>query len=339
MEIKFLDNRGFFKECVLVAFFVLNSLLFYLYLKLDNDLLDSIFNPLDFKHRYFDHQSFVWAILSHFQPLLYLSVLFFLSKRRFKYSLLFLFYWISYGIFYELLYWEIDTQIINAEVIKLYILLGAASLLLIYKVGQFTGRVGKDDPFKKVDIIPTLIIISLPIFAKLIWNMPRSVESMSFLGYQISAGEWPNLCALFWYILIKMFVCVPLVICYLTITNWWRYSLLFPILLAVFQLVNGINPNVRYADENEIWQAIPYLTIVFLILLFLARAAYYQSRIKLLYKNTVAQIEQNKERLFDTKYNNLRHTWKGITRFKSKEESISDLKDLRDELERQLEKY
>jgi len=53
---------------------------------------------------------------------------------------------------------------------------------------------------------------------------------------------------------------------FLTSKNWWRFAILVPFTMFLFQLSGVISYKVKYMDEYDFWDSLPFiLPIVFLV--------------------------------------------------------------------------
>ncbi|MEM1336465.1 MAG: hypothetical protein AAGF96_01885 [Bacteroidota bacterium] len=160
------------------------------------------------------------------------------------------------------------------------------------------------------------------------------------MNYKISSGGWQLIPSLFGFIIVKLNLLVPCFVFFFTIKKWWRYAFLFPIMLAIYQLKNGIDPKVEYVDVNEFIEAAPLLLLVLVFLLFLSRSAYYQSKIAQIYSTTTHRIEEMARSRFRRQEDYLKTTKKQLNHLKStKKTNKEELFRLKHQLEQELQDY
>ena len=62
---------------------------------------------------------------------------------------------------------------------------------------------------------------------------------------------------------------------FLTSQNWWKYAILVPFTMFLFQLSGVINAQMEYIDEFDFWYSLP---VVLPILFFLIYISYIVSK-------------------------------------------------------------
>ncbi|HAT67082.1 MAG TPA: hypothetical protein DCS66_21230 [Flavobacteriaceae bacterium] len=62
---------------------------------------------------------------------------------------------------------------------------------------------------------------------------------------------------------------------FLTSQNWWKYAILVPLTLFLFQLSGVVNAKMEYIDEFDFWYSLP---VVLPILFFLIYISYIISK-------------------------------------------------------------
>lgn len=290
-----------------------------------------------YTHRHDNNQVLFWFQLNFFQILAFLFLLFNISSQYFKYALLYPIYCLINEICWKL--FPLDIMVRHEmmfEVISIVIAIGLAYIVKNKKVSY-------QSIFPKIKIhqifIGVFYIVLTFCFRKLI-NMPDTIQEVDFLGFTISAYSFISLPAFLYIFSLKLLLVSTLILLLFNIKRWWRYSFLIPISLTIFQIYSIVFSDSEGLDEHEIFQALPLLFLVFILLLFLSRSAYYNSQLKRLYHNTVSQMEQNKEHLLGDKFNYFQQRWKNVTNSNYKKgNGLSELNDLKRELERQLGEY
>ncbi|MEM7487321.1 MAG: hypothetical protein AAF348_19100, partial [Bacteroidota bacterium] len=203
-----------------------------------------------------------------------------------------------------------------------------------------TSKLGLGIFIKKVNLVFLgLFFIGLPIFLKWLLGFSDPIPEINFFGLIITTDLFTDVSVFLWVLSLKLLLYVTLLLLFFTLRKWWRYSILAPILLTTFQIRTIIFPKSEVFDEYEVFESLPLLLIVLVVLLYLSKAAYYQSRLKGLYQTTVSQMEEHKKRLLGDKASQLHQKWKELAHFKSKDTNVNALKDLKNDLERELKKY
>ncbi len=338
----FVADKNFVKEFLLAAFILLNSLLPQLHLVVKADLSTLHFLGIKVIHSFPDNQFFVWTQLCYVQSLLMVGVFFHSITRRYKYVLLFLIYWFLYSILFflfEKVTNESDMMLIKNSCLFVVFMPYLVHLwckgFLITPCKSITKQ-----EHSKTDVIVFFLLLCLPFLDKLNENYTPRVSELLIFNYSFDSGGWQFIHTLFWFIIIKLNFLVPSMVLFFTVKKWWRYALLFPILLTIYQLKNGVDPNLEYVDKYEIFEAFPMLLGVLILLLFLSRSAYYQSKMKELYQRTYHHLERVLRNRFKRREIFLSETRDRFQRLKnSKNSKEEELYQLKQRLEQELQKH
>ncbi|WP_380216299.1 hypothetical protein [Jejudonia soesokkakensis] len=57
---------------------------------------------------------------------------------------------------------------------------------------------------------------------------------------------------------------------FLTARNWWKYAILIPLTMFLFQFVGVLNVELAYIDEYDFWYSLPIITPIILFLIFIS---------------------------------------------------------------------
>ncbi|MEM1336463.1 MAG: hypothetical protein AAGF96_01875 [Bacteroidota bacterium] len=184
-----------------------------------------------------------------------------------------------------------------------------------------------------------LLLIGIPFFGKFAGGLPYNLKELSIFGHIVSDHGFPNVGGFIWFLLLKVNVLMVVLLLYFNVAIWWRYALLFPILLSSFQIRTALNPDLEHVDAYEIVEAAPFLVLVLLILLLLSNTAYYQSKMKQLYQRTYDHLELVIQKRFGQRELFLTKT-KGKWEVMQKKQDLEEeeLLQLKQHLEQELQK-
>lgn len=101
--------------------------------------------------------------------------------------------------------------------------------------------------------------------------IPETTESISFLGFTIKAGAYGNINYYAYYFLTKMVFFSSFAIWFVTCRHWWRFALLVPLAMLVFQIVGIVNTSIDYIDEFDFWYSLPIVIPVLVLLIFISK--------------------------------------------------------------------
>ncbi|MEM1336464.1 MAG: hypothetical protein AAGF96_01880 [Bacteroidota bacterium] len=337
-----LENRRFtfFKEVGILLLILVNCLILPLHLLFDENSSTIYLFGNKIGHSYLSNQAYAWFTICQLQILIYALLCFYFSKRKYKYALLALIYWMVYALIFDLYIESEDDFILIIQCFSIIITVGVMFLVSGRKIQRCTSYgQGVKTRKHRLDGIIAVPLIFLPFVERLIYRFPEEMNEINILGTTLSSYGFPNITALLDYLLLKLFLIVPVLLLFLEIRKWWRFALLVPILLTVFQMKTAFNPNMEFLDTFEILDAAPLLTLVVVLLLFLSNTAYYQSKIKQMYQRTYDRLELVIQKRFGQREAFLTKTkskWEAM----QKEPKLNDaeLLQLKQQLEQEIQK-
>ncbi len=333
------QKNTFGKEVWLALIIIGNCLIGLLHLPVDPQFSTLHVLGYEYHHDFVNNRAFVWFTICHLQILVYTMLCFYFSKRRVKWALSFLMYWMVYTLVWDIFQWANGNTVLMTQSLSILLTIILIGVLVSRKIKR---EGSKDHIFKfkkyKSDVFIAILIIFLPYLEKSIFHLPFDLRELHILGLTISSSGFPNISSFLGYLLLKVYLLLPTLLCFFEVKKWWRYALLIPILLAIFQIRTALNPDTEDLDTYEVIQALPLLLSVLFLLLFLSRTAYYQSRMMRLYQTTYHNLEvlvhkrlQNREAFLKT----TKEKWQQLKTTSSDEQELLDLKQ---HLERELKK-
>ena len=333
------QKNTFGKEVLLALIIIGNCLIGLLHLPVDPQF--STLHVLDYEyhHDFINNRAFVWFTICHLQILVYTMLCFYFSKRRFKWALSVLIYWMVYFLIWDIFPWANHDTALMTQSLSILLTIILIGVLVIRK----TNRQGdKDHIFRlkkfKSDGFIALLLLFLPFLARIVFGLPDDLQELHILGLTVSSSGFPNVSAFLVYLLLKVYLLIPTLLCFFEVKKWWRYALLMPVLLAVFQIRTSLNPNTEDLDTYEVIQALPLLISVGLLLLFLSKTAYYQSKMVQLYQTTYHNLELLVHKRFQNREAFLKTTKEKWQQLKTTQTDEQELLDLKQRLEQELKK-
>jgi len=287
--------KQFWKEIGLVILIIVTSILPYFNVLFSEALRNSI-NVFGFEisHTHYNNQAVFHSLFNRILMIVFPLILFKVSNRRFRYAVLFLLYWNLYRLF-----WVFSNEDFLAQNTLLFQCIAMALVLLLLvrfsvadrKIIMVFEGVVKKGKTNKLDFLIAFLILAVTIIQRLIFDFPFDDDSFHFMGFEISDHGFQSTRTFLWILSHKLSMLTVVSVCYFTQMKWWRYALLFPILLFIYEVRNVLNPDTEFMLEHEIMEAFPLLFGVLLLLVFLSRAAYFQSKAAAIYQSTYQRIE------------------------------------------------
>lgn len=109
-------------------------------------------------------------------------------------------------------------------------------------------------------VIATFIAITPYLFT--IWEgVPDEMSWDTFLGTYTS-NYYESVQILVWTLLGKVIPLFLLLIWIFTCRQWWYHVILVPIAMYVYQIMEVINDDVKFAEENQILYLLPVMAII-----------------------------------------------------------------------------
>ncbi len=333
----------FFQNLVFVILILANSLILQFHLLGEETSSNLRFNGKTLSHVYDSDQMFYWILLSYFQLLAFHVIFFFTVKTGIRYFALFGIFWHTWGLTNELLLlFDLNYYRDTIKLLLMCTVLFLGILEFVRSVLRKKKPIDSDQTGKSLGyyLLITVFMFGPMLMEKISYELSSGKDTYVILGVPIGSRGFPDFSLLVWFTSLKLQLVFPLIVLFLHLKAWWRYALLFPILLTVYQLRSGLNPNLKDIDAYEIFEAAPLLLIVLALLLFLSRSAYYQSKTARLFKRAAKNVEALVQVRFKKQEHFLKNAKARFTQLKSdKDPNEQELRDLKQHLEKELQEY
>ncbi|GMN05307.1 hypothetical protein MTsPCn5_06950 [Croceitalea sp. MTPC5] len=333
---EFKDN--YLKELLLaVILFCLPALILAHKFFQEDIASELVFFGLTFKNTLYDDQVMAYIFLLSLIPFMYMVFFFFHAKGIMRLTLLLPILWTVYdqslSIFYMM-------EPINAygktlsfclALIALYFLLKSfVPNLLTFKKLINLKRASKN--------LSSLVPIG--IFCLLYcYNLIPDDLNVFFIGdIKIDSFLYRSFQVLFYLLGIKLSMLLLLLTWYFTEKKWWKYALLSPILITIYQLSTFFNTETDILDEYEIIRGFPFLVLIAVLLVALSKNAKDQYVVQSVYRKTSSQIEKLLEQRNQEHVNAILDTKRRLTDLKEQKATahINDLMEIKKQLEHEL---
>ncbi|WP_378186851.1 hypothetical protein ACE939_00700 [Aquimarina sp. W85] len=77
----------------------------------------------------------------------------------------------------------------------------------------------------------------------------------------------------------KITLCLITTMWFFTATQWWRYAILVPFSMFLFQLSGVINQHLEYIDNYDFWYSLPIIIPIVAIMIMISRKLNDQTKI------------------------------------------------------------
>jgi len=119
-------------------------------------------------------------------------------------------------------------------------------------------------------MVAFLILAAIPFLFYAYRLISTETTEISILGFTIEAGAHGNMNYYAYYFLGKLSFLIAFVVWFLTSKHWWRFAILIPICMLIFQLCGLVNTSVGYIDEFDFWYSLPIVIPIVIILLVMS---------------------------------------------------------------------
>lgn len=107
-------------------------------------------------------------------------------------------------------------------------------------------------------VVISVILIAIPFTYHLYLSAPGDKDYWNtFFGTIIVNEYWNDVQSYLYQIINKLTLLLFLSIWYFTSKNWWKYSLLVPVSIYLFQLAAIFNDNYEFVDQFEFIHSLP----------------------------------------------------------------------------------
>lgn len=195
------------------------------------------------------------------------------------------------------------------------------------------------------EIVSCIVLLIIPIFFYSHSYIPREAITYNFGWFNLHDFGFIRVSTFMLYLNLKVCVVIPLMIWYISCQNWWRNSLLAPIILYTYQIWETIkNADSTVSDKFELVKALPAIIFILTLLLYLSYLIKYRYKIIDVYELLNKEIENLVDKLstssngLDDKKEKLSIAKKGINTKESAAQHLASLLDLKEALIYELNK-
>ncbi|WP_272864001.1 hypothetical protein [Aureisphaera galaxeae] len=80
---------------------------------------------------------------------------------------------------------------------------------------------------------------------------------------------------------------------YFTSRNWWRFAILVPFTMFLFQLVDVLNRSTKYIDEFDFWYSLPVVLPIIFLMIYISLRLHKKSEVSDLLKEEADEELKN----------------------------------------------
>ncbi|MEX0274278.1 MAG: hypothetical protein AB3N16_07870 [Flavobacteriaceae bacterium] len=127
-------------------------------------------------------------------------------------------------------------------------------------------------------VVSCVLLLATPFIFYSYRLIPETLTETSILGLTIEAGAHGNLNYYAYYFITKVVFAVCFIVWFLNARQWWRWAILVPICMLLFQIMGVVNTSIDYIDEFDFWYSLPVVLPIAAILVGVALRLYNKVR-------------------------------------------------------------
>ncbi len=287
-----ISKKGFTKEVAMAVLLFCLPLLIPVHLLFDGNKA-STFDLFGFKivNSYNTDQLFVWAVAHQVLGLFYSIIFYTRSKGLIRHVLWFLMWYLAYRLCEEFFYGVEPLS-------KHYELLTVVFVSILNLITLRMQRFSISKAWTNLRCSSSIerfyaLMILLALFLRLSYIIiPDTLIQMDLGFITIGSFGFPDFLSFMWTFGAKLGLLIPLLVWFFMERQWWKYALLSPILVTIYQIRSIFNTETHIMDQYEILQALPLLTLIGLLLISLSKNAKDQYIGSTIYIETKRRIEK-----------------------------------------------
>jgi len=118
-------------------------------------------------------------------------------------------------------------------------------------------------------VLLSFLLVATPFLFYVYKYAPDSKEWDTFFG-TIKASGFSNVQAYMHAVFTKLTFIMLTTIWFLTSNNWWKYAILVPLVMFLFQFIGVLNYELQYIDEFDFWYSLPIIIPILIFLIYIS---------------------------------------------------------------------
>ena len=118
-------------------------------------------------------------------------------------------------------------------------------------------------------VLLSLLLIATPFLFYVYKYAPDAKEWDTIIG-TIRASGFSNVQSYMHAVFTKFTFIMLTTIWFLTSNNWWKYAILVPLVMFLFQFIGVLNFELQYIDEFDFWYSLPIILPILFFLIYIS---------------------------------------------------------------------
>jgi len=121
-----------------------------------------------------------------------------------------------------------------------------------------------------VGVAISIILVATPFLFYIYKLAPSDSQEWDTIFGKFKSNGFSNMQTFVHALFTKITFLTLTVIWFLTAKNWWKYAILVPITMFLFQLSGIINWELQYIDVYDFWYSLPFIAPIIAFLIYLS---------------------------------------------------------------------
>ena len=119
-------------------------------------------------------------------------------------------------------------------------------------------------------VLLSIILVATPFLFYLYRIAPAESPEWETIFGTIRSNGFSNVQSYIYTLFTKITFILLTGIWFLTSRNWWKYAILVPFTMFLFQLIGVINSELKYIDEFDFWYSLPLIIPILLFVIYIS---------------------------------------------------------------------
>ena len=141
----------------------------------------------------------------------------------------------------------------------------------------------------KIGVAISILLIATPFLFYIYKIAPADSKEWETIFGTIESGRFKGVQTFLHALFTKLTFVLLTLIWFLTSNNWWKYAILVPLTMFLFQLFGVISYKLIYMDDFDFWYSLPFIVPILVFLIYISLRISNKSDRSLELKNDVKE--------------------------------------------------
>lgn len=140
---------------------------------------------------------------------------------------------------------------------------------LLTKTKSKSRRTARKSRFIFGGVIAILLVIT-PFLFYIYKYAPADSDTWETALFTIKSGGFRTVQGFMHQLISKAIFVLITTLWFITSRDWWKWAILVPLIMFLFQLSGVVNYQIDYIDKFDFWYALPVITPIIIILIWIS---------------------------------------------------------------------